>query len=390
MGQLSKNLLVAAVLAVAAVELCGAIPLEDKDLESEEALWDLYERWQTAHRVPRHHAEKHRRFGTFKSNAHFVHSHNKRGDRPYRLRLNRFGDMSQAEFRATFVGDFRRDTLATPPSVPGFMYAAVNVSDLPPSVDWRQKGAVTGVKDQGKCGSCWAFSTVVSVEGINAIRTGSLVSLSEQELIDCDTADNEGCQGGLMDNAFEYIKSNGGLITEAAYPYRAAQGTCNVARAAQNSPVVVHIDGHQDVPANSEEALAQAVANQPVSVAVEASGKAFMFYSEGIFTGSCGTELDHGVAVVGYGVAEDGKAYWTVKNSWGPSWGEQGYIRVEKDSGAAGGLCGIAMEASYPSRPTASPSPRRRPGAPSEPGSHSDAAELLLLLLSFLVKLRVK
>ncbi|KAI5003051.1 hypothetical protein ZWY2020_027701 [Hordeum vulgare] len=369
MGLLSKKLLVAsmvaAVLAVAAVELCSAIPMEDKDLESEEALWDLYERWQSAHRVRRHHAEKHRRFGTFKSNAHFIHSHNKRGEHPYRLHLNRFGDMDQAEFRATFVGDLRRDTPSKPPSVPGFMYAALNVSDLPPSVDWRQKGAVTGVKDQGKCGSCWAFSTVVSVEGINAIRTGSLVSLSEQELIDCDTADNDGCQGGLMDNAFEYIKNNGGLITEAAYPYRAARGTCNVARAAQNSPVVVHIDGHQDVPANSEEDLARAVANQPVSVAVEASGKAFMFYSEGVFTGECGTELDHGVAVVGYGVAEDGKAYWTVKNSWGPSWGEQGYIRVEKDSGASGGLCGIAMEASYPvktySKPK--PTPRRALGA---------------------------
>ncbi|VAH67369.1 cysteine proteinase EP-B 2-like [Triticum urartu] len=373
MGQLSKKLLVAsmvvAVLAVAAVELCGAIPLEDNDLESEEALWDLYERWQTAHRVPRHHAEKHRRFGTFKSNVHFIHSHNKRGDRPYRLRLNRFGDMSQAEFRATFAGsrvsDRRRDGPATPPSVPGFMYAAVNVSDLPRSVDWRQKGAVTGVKNQGKCGSCWAFSTVVSVEGINAIRTGKLVSLSEQELIDCDTADNDGCEGGLMDNAFEYIKKNGGLTTEAAYPYRAANGTCKAAKVAKSSPMVVHIDGHQDVPANSEEALAKAVANQPVSVGIDASGKAFMFYSEGVFTGECGTELDHGVAVVGYGVAEDGKAYWTVKNSWGPSWGEKGYIRVEKDSGAEGGLCGIAMEASYAVKTDSKPkpTPRRALGA---------------------------
>ncbi|VAH83188.1 unnamed protein product [Triticum turgidum subsp. durum] len=109
-----------------------------------------------------------------------------------------------------------------------------------------------------------------------------------------------------------------------------------------------------------EEALAKAVANQPVSVAIDASGKAFMFYSEGVFTGDCGTDLDHGVAVVGYGVAEDGKAYWTVKNSWGPSWGEKGYIRVEKDSGAEGGLCGIAMEASYPVKADSKPKPKPR------------------------------
>ncbi|KAM0907965.1 hypothetical protein ACQ4PT_015771 [Festuca glaucescens] len=365
MGQLSKKLLVlaamvAAVLAVA--ELCGAIPMEDKDLESDEALWDLYERWQTAHRVPRHHAEKHRRFGTFKSNARFIHSHNKRGDRPYRLRLNRFGDMARDEFRATFAGsrinDLRRD-LPEAPAIPGFMYASANVSDLPKSVDWRQKGAVTGVKDQGKCGSCWAFSTVVSVEGINAIRTGKLVSLSEQELVDCNTADNSGCQGGLMDNAFEYIKNNGGLATEDTYPYHAANGTCDAVKE-KKSPVLVHIDGHQDVPANSEEGLAKAVANQPVSVAVDASGQAFQFYLEGVFTGECGTELDHGVAVVGYGVADDGTEYWTVKNSWGTTWGEKGYIRMQKDGGSDGGLCGIAMEASYPVKTPSKPKPTPR------------------------------
>ncbi|XP_047060573.1 cysteine proteinase EP-B 2-like [Lolium rigidum] len=371
MGQLSKKLLVLAAMVAAALavaELCGAIPLEDKDLESEEALWDLYERWQTAHRVPRHHVEKHRRFGTFKSNVRFIHSHNKRGDRPYRLRLNRFGDMDRHEFRATFAGshvnDLRRDGPVAP-AIPGFMYAGVNVSDLPQSVDWREQGAVTGVKDQGKCGSCWAFSTVVSVEGINAIRSGQLVSLSEQELVDCDTADNNGCQGGLMDNAFEYIKNNGGLATEEAYPYHASNGTCDAVEA-KRSPVVVRIDGHQDVPANSEEELAKAVANQPVSVAIDASGQAFQFYSAGVFTGECGTELDHGVAVVGYGVDNDGTAYWTVKNSWGTAWGEKGYIRMQKDGGFSGGLCGIAMEASYPvktqSKPKPTPTPRRALG----------------------------
>ncbi|XP_052165994.1 cysteine endopeptidase Rep1 [Oryza glaberrima] len=338
---------VAALMAMAAVELCAAIPFDERDLESDEALWDLYERWQEHHHVPRHHGEKHRRFGAFKDNVRYIHEHNKRGGRGYRLRLNRFGDMGREEFRATFAGshanDLRRDGLAAPP-LPGFMYEGVR--DLPRAVDWRRKGAVTGVKDQGKCGSCWAFSTVVSVEGINAIRTGRLVSLSEQELIDCDTADNSGCQGGLMENAFEYIKHSGGITTESAYPYRAANGTCDAVRA-RRAPLVV-IDGHQNVPANSEAALAKAVANQPVSVAIDAGDQSFQFYSDGVFTGDCGTDLDHGVAVVGYGETNDGTEYWIVKNSWGTAWGEGGYIRMQRDSGYDGGLCGIAMEASYP------------------------------------------
>nr|AAD20453.1 cysteine endopeptidase precursor [Oryza sativa] len=335
---------VAALMAMAAVELCAAIPFDERDLESDEALWDLYERWQEHHHVPRHHGEKHRRFGAFKDNVRYIHEHNKRA--PGYPPLNRFGDMGREEFRATFAGshanDLRRDGLAAPP-LPGFMYEGVR--DLPRAVDWRRKGAVTGVKDQGKCGSCWAFSTVVSVEGINAIRTGRLVSLSEQELIDCDTADNSGCQGGLMENAFEYIKHSGGITTESAYPYRAANGTCDAVRARGG---LVVIDGHQNVPANSEAALAKAVANQPVSVAIDAGDQSFQFYSDGVFAGDCGTDLDHGVAVVGYGETNDGTEYWIVKNSWGTAWGEGGYIRMQRDSGYDGGLCGIAMEASYP------------------------------------------
>ncbi|KQK11105.1 cysteine proteinase EP-B 1 [Brachypodium distachyon] len=354
MGLLSKKLLVACLALLAVVSLCSAIPFDAKDLESEEALWELYTRWQSAHRLPpQHHAEKHRRFGTFKSNVLFIHAHNTRlndtstnnNGPSYRLRLNRFGDMDQAEFRSTFAGPLHRHTRPAQ-SIPGFIYDTVK--DIPQAVDWRQKGAVTGVKDQGKCGSCWAFSAVASVEGLNAIRTGSLVSLSEQELIDCDTGgDDNGCQGGLMESAFEFIAhSAGGLATEAAYPYHASNGTCNANR---GSSVSVRIDGHQSVPAGNEEALAKAVAHQPVSVAIDAGGQAFQFYSEGVFTGDCGSELDHGVAVVGYGVAEeDGKEYWIVKNSWGPGWGEHGYVRMQRDSGVDGGLCGIAMEASYP------------------------------------------
>ncbi|KDP26711.1 hypothetical protein JCGZ_17869 [Jatropha curcas] len=217
-------------------------------------------------------------------------------------------------------------------------------TDLPPSVDWRKKGAVTGVKDQGKCGSCWAFSSVAAVEGINKIKTGELVSLSEQELVDCSSA-NHGCDGGLMEQAFKFIKKIGGITAETTYPYTARDGSCDSNK--MNAPVV-QIDGYEMVPENDENALMKAVANQPVSIAIDAGGKDMQFYYEGVFTGDCGTELNHGVALVGYGTTLDGTKYWIVKNSWGSDWGENGYIRMERGIDAEEGLCGITLEASYP------------------------------------------
>ena len=148
-----------------------------------------------------------------------------------------------------------------------------------------------------------------------------------------------------MDKAFEFIISNG-LTTETNYPYKGNDGTCNKEKAATQAATIT---SYEDVPANSESSLLQAVANQPVSVAIDAGGSDFRFYKSGIFTGNCGNQLNHGVTAVGYGTSSDGTKFWLVKNSWGATtWGEDGYIRMQRDTGTEGGLCGIAMKASYP------------------------------------------
>ncbi|KAF6176969.1 hypothetical protein GIB67_027769 [Kingdonia uniflora] len=318
----------------------------EKDLKSEESFFDLYERWRSHHTVSRDLDEKQKRFNVFKENVKYVHGVNKM-DKPYKLKLNKFADMTNHEFKSSYAGSkvnhhrmFRGDQRGSG----NFMY-----EDVVPeaSVDWRKSGAVTPIKDQGQCGSCWAFSTIVAVEGINFIKTKKLISLSEQELVDCDNSVNQGCNGGLMEYAFEFIKKNGGITTEQNYPYKAVDGTCDTIKA--NSHAVL-INGHENVPVNDEDALLKAVANQPVAVAIDAGGYDFQFYSEGVFTGECGTDLDHGVAAVGYGTALDGTKYWIVKNSWGAEWGEKGYIRMQRGVVAKGGICGIAMEASYPTK----------------------------------------
>jgi len=242
---------------------------------------------------------------------------------------------------------------------------------LPESVDWRKEGAVVGVKDQASCGSCWAFSAISAVEGINKIVTGDLISLSEQELVDCDTSYNEGCNGGLMDYAFEFIISNGGIDSEEDYPYKGIDGRCDQNR--KNAKVVT-IDDYEDVPAYDEWALQKAVANQPIAVAIEGGGREFQLYEYGVFTGRCGTALDHGVAAVGYGT-ENGKDYWIVRNSWGGSWGEQGYIRLERNlASSRAGKCGIAIEPSYPIKNGENPpNPGPSPPSPVTPPSVCDS-----------------
>jgi C1A family cysteine protease len=255
--------------------------------------------------------------------------------------------LSQEEFAQRFTGGYRTPDKMLRGNIADYEPYNTFVS-LPAEIDWVAEGAVTGVKNQGQCGSCWSFSTTGAVEGAWFLAGHPLTSLSEQQLVDCSTAQgNQGCNGGMMDQAFEYIIQNGGICAETAYPYTATQGTC----ASTNCSSVAHISSYTDVQPNNETALMIAVSQQPVSVAVEADGLDWQFYMGGIVTDSCGTNLDHGVLVVGYGTSYTGQPqdYWKVKNSWGSSWGEQGYIRLGRGSKfAPHGECGILMDPSYP------------------------------------------
>jgi C1A family cysteine protease len=209
----------------------------------------------------------------------------------------------------------------------------LSTEDLPESLDWRAKGAVAHVKDQGQCGSCWAFSAVANIEGVNAIKTGKMVTLSEQQLVDCDHNGDQGCNGGLMDQAFQYLVNAGGIESDSDYKYTARDGSCKFSKA----KVAVKLSGFEDISQNEEQIAAALNAHGPLSIAVNANP--FQFYSGGVLEvdeESCDPQaLDHGVTLVGYG-SEDGKDYWIIKNSWGAGWGEEGYIRLVRGVGACG------------------------------------------------------
>jgi C1A family cysteine protease len=211
-------------------------------------------------------------------------------------------------------------------------------SNLEASVDWRSKNAVTPVKNQGQCGSCWAFSTTGAVEAAYFLKHGTLKSFSEQQLVDCAGGiyHNNGCNGGLMDYAFQYIEKNP-LELEADYPYHARDGTCKATKTKEVGTVA----GYNDVPHTADQ-LRAALNKSTVSVAIEADQMAFQAYRSGVITKGCGTRLDHGVLAVGYGTL-NGQDYFLVKNSWGSSWGDQGYVRI-----GANNVCGILLSASYP------------------------------------------
>ena len=286
------------------------------------------------------------RYAIFQANSARVDAHNAKG-LSYTMAINEFGDLTPAEFAVARIGGYRPRKLRRP-AVGVIPAGAVNNVALPDAVDWTTKGAVTPVKNQGQCGSCWSFSTTGSVEGINAINGKGLKSLSEQQLVDCSGAyGNQGCNGGLMDNAFQYIIATGGLCSEAAYPYTAQDGTCK----ATSCTKVTQIKGYKDVTTYNDIALATGIAQQPVSIAIEADQSSFQFYSSGVLTAACGTALDHGVLAVGYGTSA-GTQYFKVKNSWGAAWGMSGYILLARGTQYNGGAgqCGIYMSPSYPTQ----------------------------------------
>ncbi|CAO2151969.1 unnamed protein product [Urochloa humidicola] len=284
--------------------------------------------------------EKAWRLEVFKANLEFINRSNAAGATKFRLKMNRFADMTHDEFVASQTGGFKQPVPPTRGRKALGRNIIIPLGNIT-AVDWRERGAVTDVKDEGSCGSSWAFSAVAAVEGIHQITTGNLVSLSEQQLIDCDTS-NFGCSGGWMHAAFRYIIRNGGIDRGDGYRYRYdrhQRGSCRY-----RTPPAATIRSFQLMPAGDEAALAMAVAKQPVSVAIDASSMEFQHYAGGVFTADkCKASINHAVTVVGYGV-EDGTRYWLIKNSWGKFWGQEGYLKLEMGVGA----CGIAQYASYP------------------------------------------
>ncbi|KAK1554519.1 hypothetical protein Q3G72_013438 [Acer saccharum] len=262
----------------------------------------LFEAWSSNHgKTYSSSEEKQQRLEIFEDNYAFITRHNEMGNSSFSLSLNAFADLTHHEFRSSYLG------LAAAPTNSDVGEPRYVVRDVPASIDWREKGAVTGVKDQGSCGACWAFAATGAIED---------------------------------------------------YPYRGQDNTCNKRLLKRR---VVTIDGYKDVPANNEKLLLQAVAAQPVSVGICGSERAFQFYSKGIFTGPCSTSLDHAVLIVGYG-SGDGVDYWIVKNSWGRHWGMNGYIFLQRNSGNSQGVCGINMLASYPTKTKPNPPTPPPPG----------------------------
>lgn len=260
--------------------------------------------------------------------------------------VTEYADLTAEEFRAARLSTAIEGRPEGVPNAP--LYDQAHIDALPTSWDWREKGAVTGVKNQGQCGSCWSFSTTGNVEGQWFLAGNKLTSLSEQNLVDCDHTCGKyrgfdgcdaGCNGGLQPNAFTYIIKNGGIDTEASYPYEGENLSCRFNAA----NIGAKIDNYTMVSENEEQMMAYLHEHGPISIAADAAE--WQFYISGVFEGPCGTSLDHGILIVGYGTETDmfgTYKYWIVKNSWGTSWGIDGYMHIIRGVGE----CGLNLFAS--------------------------------------------
>lgn len=346
------------LLAVVLLGLCSSTAsavVTYRDVLNEE--WQEYKA-----KFNKIYADKHEdnyRFKLFLDSKHKIARHNQRhanGLHSYTLGLNKYADMSHREFVRTMNGyrphlkrtqDFQSEQEEVRRERREFHETNPKDIELPRSVDWRQHGYVTPVKDQGHCGSCWAFSSTGALEGQHFRKTGDLISLSEQNLVDCSKKyGNMGCDGGLMENAFKYIRDNHGVDTENSYPYEAHDDKCRF----KNRTVGADDKGFIDIPSGDEKKLTQAIAIKgPVSVAIDASQESFRLYDGGVYDEpACGNQeenLDHGVLVVGYGTDPVHGDYYLVKNSWSETWGTSGYIKMARNKD---NQCGIATSAVYP------------------------------------------
>jgi len=305
---------VACLIALAFVAVASANPTADE--------WTLF---KSSHgKQYDSPAEEMYRRMVYEANVKYIEAHNQEADaglHTYRLGVNAYADMTNDEFNSVMLGV--KQDMNQRISMNQVDEKLKQVKDLPAAVDWRDKGYVTPVKDQGQCGSCWSFSATGSIEGQHFKATGKLVSLSEQNLMDCSVPEgNQGCDGGLMDQAFDYVIKNKGVDTEAFYPYEAQDGRCRFSK----THIGATISSYKDIPQGDEMSLTAAIASVgPISVAIDASQNSFQLYDGGVYDepACSSTQLDHGVLAVGYD-SQGSKDYYIVKNSWGASWGLNG------------------------------------------------------------------